>query len=226
MSAVLANPQLMNQAANPDLNDFTYYNNRSYGGISPEEMNSTRAQSMLNNLHKYDSDAKFNPTYGSDGNLLGYQLQFDPSKLPGVGGTGQLGGANPSNNGSYAGGSGFMPRFSTVQEHMNLANPNAVAHSDHYGNVTSNKNIYDKMSMLDILGPLAVGGFGMLAGGGGALASLLQKAPGAIGSVTNNGGFNPFKLGALALPFIPGMNPVMSQLGRMGLNYLGGNNRG
>lgn len=229
MAAILTNPTLMNQAtgqsqqsSTPDLNDFTWYNNRSYGGIGSEEVGTPRAQAMLTNLQKYDPNAKFNPTYTSDGNLMGYQLQFDPSKLPGAGKTGALGGSNPSdaNAGTYASGSGFMPRFSTVQEHMNLANPNAVGMSDHYGKVTDNRNIYDKPALLDTLGPMAVGGFGALMGGAGAMASLLQKAPGIIGNATN-GNFNPFQLGALALPYVPGVSPTMATLGRLGLNLAG-----
>jgi len=225
MTALLNDPARMSKMTNtPDLGDLTFFNNRSYGGIGADEVNSDRAKSLLNNIHKYDSDAKYTPSYSSDGNLMGYTLQFDPSKLPGTSGNGSLGGSNPSRNGSYAGGSSFMPRFSTVQDRMNLANPNAVAQSDHYGRITDNRNIYDKLSLLDIAGPLAVGGFGMLAGGGGALASLLQKAPGVVGGMAK-GNFNPFQMAGMALPFVPGVSPFMSTLGRMGLNAIGSQQR-
>lgn len=223
MAQVLANPSIMQQASSPDLNDLTYYNNRSYGGISQDEVDSSRGQALLNSLHQYDPNAQFAPTYTNDGSLLGYQLQYDPSKLPGVGNSGQLGGSNPSNAGgnSYASGSGFMPNFSTVQPHMNLLNPNAVGNSPHYGKVTSNENIYDKFDPMSVIGPLLVGGFGALAGGGGVLASLLQKAPQALSGMSNGGGFNPYQIAGMALPFVPGVNPMMAFLGRMGLNAVG-----
>lgn len=231
MASLIASPPLMNQAisqqkSTPDLNDLTYYNNRSYGGISPEEINSTRAQDMLTSLHQYDPNAMFNPTYTSDGNLLGYQLQYDPSKLPGATpNMNTLGGPNPygaGSSGGYASGSSFMPNFSTVQPHMNLANPNAVFNSDHYGRITPNKNIYDKTSLLDILGPLAVGAFGGFLSGFGGLPSFLQKAPGMLNSLTH-GQFNPMQAIMMGAPLIPGMNHVMPYLNlmRLGAN-LGG----
>lgn len=224
MAQVLANSNLMNQAS-PDLNDLTYYNNRSYGGIDQSEVNSDRGQAMLHSLQQYDPNAKFNPTYGSDGNLMGYQLQYDPSKLPGVGTSGQLGGSNPSNAGgnSYASGSGFMPNFSTVQPHMNLLNPNATYNSGHYGKVTDNRNIYDKPDLVGQIAPAAIMALGTFLSGGALspMMATMLKAPQMFSGMANGGGFNPFQLGAMALPMIPGVSPVMSQLGRIGLNYAG-----
>lgn len=230
MAALIGNQQLLNQATQPkpDLNDLTYFNNRSYGGITQDEVNSNRGQAALAAAQKYDPNAAYNPTYGSDGQLLGYQFQFDPSKLPGAGTTGQLGGSNTvQSNGHYAGGSGFMPRFSTVQEHMNLINPNAVANSDHYGRITDNRNIYQKDDIFSKLGPMIPLAFATLMSGGALspIMSLALKTPQMLNSFVNNG-FNPYSLAGMGLSFIPGVSPVMANLGRAGLNYIGSQQRG
>ena len=76
----------LGQLAQPALADLTYFNNRSIGGIGADEMNSPRAQAMLASLQGYDKNAQFAPSYGSDGQLLGYTLNFDPRLLPGASG--------------------------------------------------------------------------------------------------------------------------------------------
>jgi hypothetical protein len=153
------------QPAQPDLSDLTYFNNRSWGGVGEDEVNSARGKAFLDTLHKYDPNAKFSEVYGSEGNKIGYGLQFDASKLPGTSKDGgPLGYGNKSyEDGSYASGGSFMPKFSTVQDKMDLANPNAVYNTDHYGNITDNRNIIQKAGLLDYLGPLIVGGLGMAA---------------------------------------------------------------
>jgi hypothetical protein len=237
MAAIIGDPRLMRSAQQratvaprpqqqqqPDLSALTAYNNRSQGGIGEEEVNTEAAQNMLTNLRKYDPNAEFSPTLlGGEGTSgqISYTLNFDPRKLPGVNGQGQL------SQGAAGVGTGntFMPNFSTVQEHMNLHNPDAVVNSRNYGRITDNRNIYDKPAWLDYVGPMAVGGFGLLAGGGGMLASALQKAPGMFNSAVH-GGFNPYAAAGMALPFIPGMSPMMANIGRMGLNTLGSQRRG
>ena len=255
-------PQQSQQAPQPsnDLADLTYYNNRSWGGVSADEMNSERGQAFLNNLHKYDPNAKFSEVYGGEGNLMGYGLQFDASKLPGPGKEGPLGYGNKSyEDGSYATGGSFMPKFSTVQDKMDLANPNAVAQTDHYGRVTDNRNIMQKAGLLDYLGPLLVGGFGMAAPamfgamglgmGSGASAAIgaanggLAAAPGGMAGLNgtapswmlnaakgaqsmakgygSTGEFNPLQAVGMALPFIPGVSPMMANLGKAGLSMVG-----
>lgn len=218
------------QTGGPDLNDFTYFNNRSYGGIQQEEVDSARGQNALAAVRKYDPNAQYTAVHNSDGNLIGYQMQYDPSKLPGSGvksydNGGNLGGANPYNNG-YSGGSGFMPRFSTVQQHMNLTNPNAVMNSNNYGKITDNRNIYDKQDWISKYGPAIIGAIGMF-GGLGPLGSMLMKAPQTIAGMTQ-GGFNPFQLASMAVPFIPGIGnvPFLSSAARMGINYVGSQRRG
>lgn len=225
----MSNPQLLNQATQqqPDLNDMTYYNNRSYGGIGEEEVNSTRGQNALAAVQKYDPNARYNPTYGGDGQLIGYQMQFDPSKLPGANGTGQLGGANPYNGDSgYAGGSGYMPRWSTVQDHMNLINPNAVANSANYGRITDNRNIYQKDDIFSKLGPMLPMLFATIMSGGtlSPMMGAFLKAPQILGSALSGEGFDPLQLASLGAPFIPGAGSVMPYLnaGRMIYNMTGG----
>lgn len=77
----------------------------------------------------------------------------------------------------------------------------------------------------------AIGGAnGGLAATEGGMAGLNSTAPswvlnaakGAQGQLeqSGNGQFNPFALGALSIPFLTN-NPIMAQLGKMGLNYAG-----
>ena len=89
------------------LNDFTYYANRNLGGIGADEIDSDRARAMLAELQKYDPQANFRPVYGSEGNLTGYALDYNASKLPGMDGSGSL-------TGGATTGSNYMPNFSTV----------------------------------------------------------------------------------------------------------------
>lgn len=164
-----------------NLADLTYFNNRSMGGVGDDEVNSARAQQMLASLRQYDPNAAFVQSSGSDGQALGYTLNFDPRKLPGANGSGQLG------QGAAGVGTGntFMPRFSTVQQHMNLANPNAVMNSPVYGNITDNGNIVQKNDIWSTLGPALVGlfamGIGPLAGAmsGGAITAANGVGAGA-----------------------------------------------
>ena len=141
------------------LQDFTYYANRSIGGIGADEINSDRAKQCLAELQKYDPAASFRQTYNSDGNPLGYTLDFNASKLPGLDG-GLLGGTSGGGSGAD-----FIPNFSTVQDAMTLSDPNAVQNSDVYGKVTSNTNIEQPRTWLDVVGPLAVAAFGGFMGG-------------------------------------------------------------
>lgn len=163
------------QSASP-LADLTYFNNRSEGGISPDEVNSARGQALLAALRKYDPNAAFvNTGAGGESGADGYTLEFDASKLPGVSGQGTLG-ATPGMSGAGTGAL-YMPSFSTVQPAMQLANPNAVTNSPVYGTVTANTNITQPSSLLDTLGPAAVLAFGALFGG---LPFLTQGITGSL----------------------------------------------
>jgi hypothetical protein len=70
-----------------------------------------------------------------------------------------------------------------------LANPDAVLDDPIFGRVTAPQNLREKgPSMVDILGPLMVGGFAGLAGGGlGLLGNAVSKAPGMISNVFSRG---------------------------------------
>ena len=70
----------------PDLTDLSYYVNRSLGGVGAEEVNSERGRNFLRTVQQYDPNASWQPVYGGEGNLTGYSLSFDGSKLPGQGG--------------------------------------------------------------------------------------------------------------------------------------------
>jgi len=199
------------QLAGSPLADLTYFNNRSVGGIGEDEVNSQRGQDMLTALRKYDPNAQFvAQQMGGEGGsgASGYTLNFDPRLLPGADGSGQLG------QGAAGVGTGntFMPRFSTVQEHMQLANPNAVANSPVYGKVTDNTNIEQPASLLDTLGPLAVSAFGMLApmAFGAAGLGMGANAASAIGAA--NGGLAAAPGGVAGLTGTPGA--LVSQLAK------------
>src|SRR6478609_2317516 len=141
------------------LNDFTFYNNRSFGGIG--DPNDPRAQAALQAVQKYDPNAQYVATQlGGEGGsgATTYTLSYDATKLPGATG-GQLG------QGKTGAGTGatFMPTFSTVQPGMTLTGPTRDGGA--YGNIVDNKNIGGNSSWLDWVGPLAVGAFGAAFGG-------------------------------------------------------------
>lgn len=194
--------QLAGSGAPPSLADLTYYNNRSVGGVGQDEVDSDRGKAMLAALQKYDPNAAFVASdAGGEGGSgqVGYTLNFDPRLLPGASGSGQLG------KGAAGVGTGntFMPQFSTVQEHMQLANPAAVGNSPVYGKITDNRNIEQPASLLDTLGPMAVAAFGMFApmAFGAAGLGMGSGAAGAIGGA--NGGLAATEGGVAGLSGTP-----------------------
>lgn len=206
-----------------DLSDLSFFNNRSIGGVDEAEMNSPRAQAMLANLRKLDPNAQFVATQlGGEGasGQVGYTLNFDASKLPGLDGSGQLGGKSGVGTGNT-----FITPWSTVQDKMTLALPGAVAESPIYGKVTSNRNITQPAGWLDYAGPAAVMLFGTIMSGG-ALTPLMQamlKTPQALANIDRGG--NPLA-SVLSLAGsatgIPGASAVGSYAG----NAISNQNRG
>lgn len=205
------------------LADLSYYNNRSFGGVGADEVNSQRGQDMLTALRAYDPNATFTPVQlGGEGGsgATTYQLQYDPSLLPGSGNPqwdigGALGGANPvsAGYGSYAGGSSFVPRWGSANDPSQLINPAAVYQSPTYGTITDLRNFKPQgASWLDIVGPLAVGAFGFgapllagaLSGGalGGAASSLPWWANAGLNTArqVGSGRINPLSLGLAWAP--------------------------
>ena len=185
---------------------FTYYNNRSLGGVT--DPNSDQAQAALRQVQQYDPTASYRPTFGSDGQLIGYTLDYDASKLPGVNGATSLGGTS-----GHGSGADYMPRFSTVQPNMQLADPNAVTNDANYGKITDNTNIQQPSSLLDYLGPAAVAGFGLLMGG---IPSLYQ-------GVFGQGSFGGADLSGLGVsdPFVQGGTGAMDVSGSYGTGIPG-----
>ena len=187
--------------ATSPLSDFTYYANRSFGGISPSEINDPRAQAMLATLRQYDPNAQFALTPDSNGNI-GYTLQFDASKLPSASGSGTLA---KGNTGGTAG--GYMPSFSTVQDQMQLNDPNAVTNGTPYGTITSNTNVNDRYSPgFALAGVLGTVGFsalapylasamsgGALGSGAGAAATPLDTSSDGYLGLTNGPGMPDFQ---------------------------------
>ena len=192
------------------LTDFTYYVNRNMGGITPEEVNSQRAQAALSDVQKYDPNAYFRPTYGSEGNLIGYTLDYNASKLPGLDG-GLLGGTSGGDSGGN-----YLPSFSTVQDKMTLTDPNAVTNSDIYGKVTDNTNIAHPKTTMDWLGPLLVAGFGFGMGG----IPGLTEGFGAQFQAPGMGGADLSGLGA-SDPFLQGGTGAMDMSGSYGTGLPG-----
>ena len=191
------------------LEDFTYLVNRSLGGIT--DPNDPRVLAGLDAIRQYDPLANLRPVYGSEGNLTGYSVDYDASKLPGVDGTGSLGGIS-----GHGTGGDFMPRFSTVQDQMVLKDPSATQQSGVYGNVTDNTNIENPMTTLDWLGPLLVAGFGL---GMGGMPGIYEGVfgQGAFGG----GGAAAGGAAAATDPFLAGGTGAMDMTGSAGTGLAG-----
>ena len=191
------------------LTDFTYYANRNIGGVGAEEIDSDRARTMLSELQKYDPNAYFRPTYGGEGNLIGYTLDYNASKLPGLDG----GLLHSTATGGDSGGN-YLPRFSTVQDQMQLVDPNAVRNSDIYGKVTDNTNLANPATTMDWLAPLLVGGFGLAMGG---MPAIYE---GVFGQGAYGAGADLSGLGA-SDPFLQGGTGAMDTMGSYGTGVPG-----
>ena len=257
MAQLLSNPQTLNQSMNQakaapttqptnQIPYWGYFGGMEGGGayMDYDPTNTDMGKQFLDAVHKYDPNAAFvsQGALGGEGGS-GQQtwiFQGDRSKIPFYQHDHLMdmneGDFNPMYYGNPAANPGYSPSEMAqyAQQHPHsfdrsqLYNPNAIGNDPILGQVTDRRNLRPQgRTLLDILGPLAVGGFGSLLGGGGMLASLLQKAPQTIGSFAN-GNFNPWSVAGMALPFIPGIGkiPFMSTLGRAGLNYVGSQRRG
>lgn len=201
------------------LSDLTYFANRSQGGIGAEEVNSDRGRNALAAARKYDPGASWRQVYGSDGQSLGYTLDFDASKLPGASGQGSLGGTS-----GHGSGADYQIPFSTVQPGMLLDDPSKVTNSPVYGQITDNTNINPRSPLSDsLLGLGAVTGFafgipylasamsngaigaGATAGSAGAASGSMSINPDtlATASMTGNSGFSgALGAGGAAAPIV------------------------
>lgn len=227
MSQVMANPsQYTNQ-----IPYWGYYGGMQGGGAyMDQDPNQTQmGQQFLAAARKYDPNAQFTSTTDPNSGQTHWYTQFDSSKIPNFNKAIDLnqGDFNPQYYSALDHGdteAAFMKNQSHSFDTSQLYNPNYRGVDPILGQVTNRANLKPQgTSWLDIAGPLAVGGFGALAGGAlSGLNSLFLKAPQTIGNwASGNGSFNPFQLAGAGLSFIPGMNPFMAQLGRFGLNQLG-----
>lgn len=169
-----------------------------------------QAQVVLQRLKQFDPNASLVqvPSPYEGGGAPQWQINFDQSKLP-----------------KYA--NAQADATAGPYGHNHLYNENALAYDPNYGIMTPSKNIQEDKgpAWFNTVGMLAPVALAMMTGGMGALPSLLMKAPQLIGS-TVNGGFNPFQWASAALPFIPGINPIVSNIARAGINYVGSQQRG
>lgn len=167
-------------------------------------------QPTLARIKQFDPNAQIVevPSPFEDGGPPSYQIQYDKTKMPAL-----------ANNAADA--------LAGPYGHDHLYNNNALVYDPHYGVMTPSKNIQEDKgpAWFNTVGMLAPVALAMMTGGMGALPSLLMKAPQLIGS-TVNGGFNPFQWASAALPFIPGINPIVSNIARAGINYVGSQQRG
>jgi hypothetical protein len=155
--------------------------------------NPGEADQFMAALHQYDPNARWNAVAsgggegGSGGESLN-QLVYDNSKLP-LNVTGQ-----PGLIGIARGTPGSGER---------LVNPNAVQQDPIYGPVTNWRNLQEKgPSMVDVLGPLLVGGFAGALGGFGMLGSIMSKLPNVAqigaGMLNQGAGAAPVPMGNVA----------------------------
>lgn len=181
------------------LNDLSFYTNRSLGGVGAEEINSPQAQAMLAALRQYDPNAYFRPT--EMGGQTGYTLDFNGNLIPGY---------DP--NAITTTGTGFNGQ--AMQWGDQLKDPNAVTHSDLFGDQTQRSNIKpQERDWLDIVGPLAVAAFGFGIGG---IPGFTEGFGSQFSTLGGAGG------GAAATdPFLAGGTGAMDMTGSAGTGLAG-----
>src|SRR6478672_3371381 len=157
-SAALARCGACSVASPLDL--LQYFSTRNFGGVTGDEVQGQDAQGLLTELRKYDPSASFVKQGGEDPSS-GYTLNYDASKLPGLYGSGSLGGQTGAGTGTT-----YMPQYRNVDDPSILKDPANVQQSDIYGTTTPYTNAREEpASALDYWGPAAVLGFGALFGG-------------------------------------------------------------
>jgi hypothetical protein len=170
---------------------------------------------FLTQLRQYDPNASYVATpqiTNSDGTTNGtiYQLSFNPSKLPGVDGTGQLSQATSSAPGSAYSSSGGV-NFFQGDAGGKIIDPSRTVHSPTYGDVNTFGNIklpethswLDYAPLLVLAAGGAMGGFGvpgLLGGDAAAGGAGFDFGAGAAGTDAGNaiglGGGPGFDFGA------------------------------
>jgi hypothetical protein len=208
--------------------------------FSPDEVNSSQAGQFLSSLQKYDPNAQFVNTTGSDATSPQYQLQFDQSKVPGYlmskgNDFTTMRDMNPGDYSAVMGGSGNFKG--------QLFNPSMVKNvSSALGMATPNTNVkqpadtgilgtLDKILPYAVMGTLGIGG-GLagaslagslgLGGMGSSIMGSLGKSliPNLIG-MGEGGKFNPMSLLPTLGNMIPGVGGALSGFGNAtGLSQL------
>lgn len=160
---------------------------------------------LLALLQKYDPNAGFSDSWAnSEGNTRGGEYSYDVSKLP------------KSKYGDFQQlHTSYTSAYDTNGKiRKDLLDPRKVIVDPVYGRITSRSNIRDqKPGLIDILGPLAVGGVAGWANPG-ALANLgwgakaAMAAPTLARTISQKGSLSPMDLLGMAAPFaasaIPG----------------------
>lgn len=164
-------------AVSPALRDFLLQYYSGYVVLPQEMYDLFRGDDVLQQLRAFDPNAQWTRTamWGGEGGdgPLGYRLDFDPSRLPRVGGPGEN---------RHVFDTGFRP----VMEGMNLRNPGAVYNDSVYGDLTPYDNIQQERDpWWTVAAPIAVGMLAPWAAGG--LAAMGVGAPGLTSAVTGSG---------------------------------------
>lgn len=143
----------------PPLSNFSYWNS---GFVTPDEANGAGGQAFLSALRKYDPSASFvSAGLNSDGGSNNYlALYFDPSKLPGMSGSGQL--ATGPSAGAGQIGTSFSTPFGSVVNPSQVKSPGDIVNSPVYGNVALNANFKPQNDgLFGVLAPLLPLGLGV-----------------------------------------------------------------
>lgn len=193
-------------------------------GIDYDPTSTKYGQDFLAGVKQYDPNAHFEQYEDGGGEggpgQMKWRFQTDQSKMPWFGKN-----LVSLNDGDYKAQyyspmSNSGDTFENFDKNTNgnfrgeLYNPNMVGTVNGLGKVTDRRNVKNPMTTLDWLGPLLVTGFGGLMGGLGPIMSAARGVQGALRSGS------PWDLAGAALPFMPGMNPILSQAAKFGINYM------
>lgn len=169
----------------PPLQNWLLHTRYGNDVLSREMYDYYNGDQILQAVRQYDPNAKWTlvPQYGGEGGMGadGYRLDFDFTKLPGVGGPG-----------------GGRPIFESglVPANADLYNPNMVYNDPLYGTLTPQQNVRkQKDPWWTIAAPIAVGMLAPWAAGGLAAAGIGGTAgltAGATGSGLAAGATSPW----------------------------------
>lgn len=165
-------------AISPSLRSWLLQQKSGYNVLTPEMYNYFGGDEILKQLQQFDPNARWTVSDigGNEGGPSGQglRLDFDPSKLPGVGGPG-------------AGRSIYDTGFVPVYDNSNLHNADMTYDDPYFGRLTPYKNVVKpKADWWEYAAPLAVGLLAPYAAAGLAGAGIGGTA-GLTSSVTGSG---------------------------------------